>query len=134
MKVGFSEDPTIEAMASYMNRLSRRQQVVASNLANIDTPGYRTSEVSFHATLGELIEEQAVEPARLGGDRRQFRPIEPDVHEVDGLPNRADGNNVDLDREMLKLGETAIGYSLMTQLLRSKFRTIASAINDGRSA
>jgi flagellar basal body rod protein FlgB len=54
------------------------------------------------------------------------------VFEVDGLSSRPDQNNVDLDREMLKLGETSFGYTLIVQLLRGKFRTIASSINEGR--
>jgi flagellar basal-body rod protein FlgB len=131
MKIGFSSDATVEAMGSYLSRLSRRQQVVASNLANIDTPGYRTNDVSFHATLGELIEETAIPDSR-GASMPRFRPVQPDVFEVEGLHVKPDGNNVDLDREMLKLGETAFGYSMMSQLLRSKFRVLASAINEGR--
>jgi len=139
MKIGFSNDATLEAMGSYMNRLSRRQQIVASNLANIDTPGYRASEVAFHATLGELLEDRGPEAgstrrALAGREVPRFRPLEAEVSEVTDAPVKVDGNNVDLDREMLKLGETAFGYSLMSQLLRSKFRTIASAINEGRTA
>jgi flagellar basal body rod protein FlgB len=45
---------------------------------------------------------------------------------------RADNNNVDIDREMLRLGETSFSYSMIGQLLRGKFRTLASAINEGR--
>ena len=55
LKVGILQDATIDAMANYMTRLSKRQQVVASNIANIDTPGYRTKDISFHATMEELL-------------------------------------------------------------------------------
>ena len=44
-----------------------------------------------------------------------------------------DQNNVDIDREMYKLGETSFGYSMMTQLLHFKFREIGSSINEGRA-
>ena len=56
----------------------------------------------------------------------------PEVFEVSGLPSRPDQNNVSLDQEMLKLGETSFGYSMMALMLRTKFRTIASSINEGR--
>ena len=135
MKTGLIQDATIDAMANYMTRLSNRQQVVASNIANIDTPGYRTKDISFHATMAELL---PASPTGLKTTRPEhleewtFAPAEPLVFEVQGLPARPDQNNVDIDSEMLKLGETSFGYSMMALLLRSKFRTIASSINEGR--
>jgi flagellar basal-body rod protein FlgB len=137
MRLDPFQEPTLDAMGSYMTRLSKRHQIVASNLANIDTPGYRTKEISFHATMEELLSQKPV-PLRVTRSGHNdlgnlaFAPLEPEVFEVTGLPVRADRNNVDLDREMLKLGETSFAYSLMSQLLRGKFRTLASAINDGR--
>jgi flagellar basal-body rod protein FlgB len=139
MKLDLLQEPTLDAMGSYMTRLSKRQQIVASNLANIDTPGYRTKDISFHATMEELLSQRPL-PLRTGRiehnslENLVFAPLESEVFEVQGLPVRADRNNVDLDREMLKLGETSFGYSLMAQLLRGKFRTLASAINDGRTS
>jgi flagellar basal-body rod protein FlgB len=135
LKAEFIQDPTIEAMGNYMSRLSKRQQVVASNIANIDTPGYKTKDVSFHATMEELLSGAssaltATRPEHL--QEWTFAPAAPEVFEVPDLPMRPDQNNVDIDREMLKLGETSFGYSVATQLLRTKFRTIASSINEGR--
>jgi flagellar basal-body rod protein FlgB len=137
MKIDVVQDPLIDAMTNYMTRLSKRQQVVASNIANIDTPGYRTKDISFHATLQEVMasDSQTLATNRAGHDgmnKWQFS-MEPEVVEVPGLPSRPDRNNVDIDREMVKLSETSFGYSLMTQLIKSKFRTIASAINEGRA-
>jgi flagellar basal-body rod protein FlgB len=137
MKVSLFEDPTLQAMGSYMTRLSRRQQIVASNIANIDTPGFRASDVSFHATMSELL---ATPESPMRGTRSghiaQMRPayLAPEPFEIEGLTERVDGNNVDLDREMLNLSETAFGYATISQLLRTKFRGIASAIQEGRSA
>jgi flagellar basal-body rod protein FlgB len=138
MKISFLDDPTMSAMGQYMSRLSKRQQIVASNIANIDTPGYKTKDMSFHASLQELLAPGAVplktsRPEHIAMDELVFSPMEPEVFEVEGLPVRADHNNVDIDKEMLKLGETSFGYSIMTQLLRSKFRTISTSINEGRS-
>jgi flagellar basal-body rod protein FlgB len=138
MKIDMLDDPTLNAMGQYMTRLSKRQQLVASNVANIDTPGYKAKDVSFHATMEELlgsqsIQMQATRPEHNSLDHLQFAPLEPEVFEVQGLTERGDGNNVDLDREMMKLGQTSFGYSMVSQLLRIKFRTIASSINEGRA-
>ena len=136
MRVPLVEDTTLAALDHYMARLAKRQTIVASNLANMDTPGYKAKDVSFHLTLNELLalEQAHNAPSRReqGGEQWSFLPIRHDVFEVQGLAERADGNNVNLDQELLKLGETAFGYSMMIQLLRSKLRTIASSINEGR--
>ncbi len=138
MKAGFLHDPTLEAMSTYMTRLSRRQQVVASNIANIDTPGYRTRDVTFQLTMQEILSADRVRMNARTTDRPHlsaWTPIsmEPEVFEAEGLAMRADRNNVDIDREMLKLGETSFAYAMITQLLRGRFRTISSAIQEGRS-
>jgi len=138
MKLNFLEDRTMEAMSSYLTRLSKRQQIVASNIANIDTPGYKTKDISFHATLEQLLAPNPL-PLRTARPEHnpmaelRFAPVEPDVFEVPGLQTRPDRNNVELDREMLKLGQTSFGYSMMIQLLKGKFRTIATSINEGRT-
>jgi flagellar basal-body rod protein FlgB len=138
MKAGLIQDPMVEAMGSFMTRLSKRQQVVASNIANIDTPGYKSKDVSFHLTMQEVLSGESL-PLNTrrpeGGLLQGWTPIapEPEVFETSGLPMRADRNNVDIDSEMLKLSETSFTYAVATQLLRGKFRTISSAIQEGRS-
>ena len=129
-------DPTLQAIGSYMTRLSERQQVVSSNLANIDTPGYKTMDISFHATMQELLSDNSTSLRTSLPEHKESwilgAPLN-QVFAVEGLPSRADGNNVDLDKEMMKLSETSFGYSLMSQILRGKFRVIAGSINEGRS-
>ncbi len=136
MKIDFIHDATLDAAGAYMGRLSQRQQVVASNLANIDTPGYKTKDISFYATMQELLSEDSTGlrtslPEHVG-EPNSIQP-QAQVFDVQGIPSRPDQNNVDLDREMLKLSETAFGYTLMSQIVRGKLRTIASSINEGRA-
>ncbi len=136
MKLDFFQNQTINAMEAYMTRLSQRQQIVASNLANIDTPGYKTKDISFHATMQELLAENS---GGLKTERPEHNPgmiqVFPQVQafEVQGLPARVDQNNVDIDKEMLKLSQTSFSYSLISQMLRGKFRTIASSIYEGKA-
>ncbi|MBN2241183.1 MAG: flagellar basal body rod protein FlgB [Acidobacteria bacterium] len=128
------QDSTLQAIGPYMSRLSKRQQIVASNLANIDTPGYKTRDLSFHATIQELLSEtpepqRTSRPEHIGGALPGSSPAQP--YEVPGLVSRMDHNNVDLDRELLKLSETSFGYSMMAEILKGKFRTLAISINEG---
>jgi flagellar basal-body rod protein FlgB len=136
MKLDFFQNDTLNAMEAYMTRLTQRQQVVTSNLTNIDTPGYKTKDMSFHATMQELLSDNSI---NLRTERPEHNPgmmpaiQQAQVFEVQGLTSREDQNNVNLDREMLQLSETSFGYSLITQMVRGKFRTIASSINEGRA-
>lgn len=138
MKIDALQDQTLEAMGNYLTRLSKRQQMVASNIANIETPGYKTKDISFRATMDELLSSS---PQSLKTSQRahrtmgewNFLPTEPEVFEVQGLTMRSDLNNVDVDKEMLKLSETSGAFSVIAQLLKGKFRTIATSISEGRA-
>jgi flagellar basal-body rod protein FlgB len=136
VKVDLLQDQTLQAIGAYMSRLSQRLQIVSSNLANIDTPEYKTRDVSFHATMQELLAEAPVPLSTTRPEHDQgWLPVPAQAmsFEVQGLPSRLDRNNVDLDSEMLKLSQTDFGYSMMAQILKGKFRTIATSINEGRA-
>jgi flagellar basal-body rod protein FlgB len=137
MYLDIFEGRTLNAIESYMGRLSERQQIVASNLANIDTPGYKTKDITFHATMDELLADRT-STGRLRTTRERhigaepFGPYLDRVFEPQGLIERADENNVDIDREMMKQNETSFGYTAMTQLLRGKYQKLSQSINEGR--
>ena len=99
----------------YMDLLSARQKLVASNIANADTPGYRTQDIDFQQEL------QAA-----GG-------LAPQAVEAEGLKARNDGNNVSLDREARLLAENALRFNVAAQLLRGEIRQVRSAIQEGKS-
>ncbi len=100
----------------YMDLLSARQKLVASNIANADTPGYLTRDIDFQAEF-----ESAA-------------GFSPNVVEVGGLTVKNDGNNVNLDRESRLLAENAMRFQMASGLLRSQIRIVRSAIEEGRSA
>jgi len=100
---------------NYMTLLSAREKVVASNIANADTPGYQTEDVDFSSMLdsatGEAESPKVVHPA--------------------GLRVKNDGNNVDLDREARLLAENALRFNVASNLLRSQLQNIKTALQDG---
>ena len=111
------DTPTVQALTRYLDVVAFRQGVVSQNVANIDTPGYRTRDVNFRREL-----ERAVS----GSD------VTPSVQDVPGLLERPDGNNVSLEREGLLMAETQLQFRTGVQLLRAEFRRIQSAIQEGR--
>ena len=105
-----------DQLERYMDLLSVRQKLVASNIANADTPGYQTRDIDFQ---GEF--------------QQQLSAHQPQVLEVSGLTTKNDGNNVDLDREARLLAENALRFSIASQLLRSELKSVKSAIDGGGS-
>ena len=119
------------ALGRQMNQAVQRQAVAAGNLANIDVPGYKTREVAFGDALDrELAAPMATTNARhLGGATADPRP---DAREVSGLEARRDGNNVQLDRELLSMSKANGDFNAAQTILAAKFRLVRYAINEGR--
>jgi flagellar basal-body rod protein FlgB len=101
----------------YMTLLSVRQKLVASNIANADTPGYKTKDIDFESELQHAI-------AGSG----------PLAADVPGLRVKNDGNNVDLDRESRLLAENALRFSVASNLLRSQIKSVRAAIQGGSTS
>jgi len=114
------DTPLTEVLARSLDVNAFRQQLIAANMANIDTPGYRTRDVNFQQEL-----ERASGPLF----QADFSPL---ARQVQGLIERPDGNNVNIDRESLLLAETQLRYSVSVEVLRSEFRRLATAINEGK--
>jgi flagellar basal-body rod protein FlgB len=115
------EDPSISALTRFLDANVLRSELVMSNMANIDTPGYRTRDIDFHQEL-----------ERAGGlEYASFAPV---THLVQGLMERPDGNNVSLERESLLLADTQMRFNLGVQLLRDRFKGILSAIHEGTTS
>ena len=100
-----------------MTLLSARQKLVASNIANADTPGYKTKDIDFR---GEF--------------ESQLTNLEPTVVEVSDLKTKNDGNNVDMDREARLLSENALRFSVAATLAHSEIQTLKEAIQGGSSS
>jgi flagellar basal-body rod protein FlgB len=107
----------LSQLESYLSLTNQRETVITSNMANVDTPGYRTKDVDFQHEL-----------ARAMGAPDGSMP-QAAVRDVSGLLERPDGNNVDIDREAMKLSEVQLQYQMGTQLLKGKFHQIITAIN-----
>jgi len=96
-----------------MDLLSARQKLVASNIANVDTPGYTSQDIDFQSEFQNAM------------------GLPPSVVQVSGLPVKNDGNNVNLDRESRLLAENALRFQVASSLLRSQIQTLKSAIDGG---
>ncbi len=108
-------DPIQNRMEQYLDLLSARQKLVTSNVANLDTPGYKTRDIDFQFEF----------EAQLSGGS-------PNVTEPTGLTVKNDGNNVSLDRETRLLAENAMRFNFVTNLMKNELRMVKQAIAEGK--
>lgn len=120
-----TQPPTLETLQQFLQLAVSREQTISTNMANVDTPGYHTRDVDFQSVLEQSMNPSAAEWNGEAGPA----PVQPIVREVPGLMERADGNNVDIDRESLLMAETQLQYQVGIQLIKREFHQMLSAIN-----
>jgi flagellar basal-body rod protein FlgB len=115
MSIGAISDSATAALHSALNGLDARQRVIASNIANVETPGYQAREVSFEDSLRAAI---------AGGD-----PSETSISVNQSVaPTRSNGNNVNLDFELLAGRENVLRQKLVVQAVNAKYALLRTAL------
>jgi len=133
MSIG-SVDSTVEALRFVLGRTSRRAEVVASNLANVDTPGYRALQVTFDEMLPGKGGLEAVRTDPGHASAGSTSASRGRVTELPATRMRIDGNTVDVDREMTMMAMVQGRYRATAELLRKRFALLTYAATDGRGS
>lgn len=137
-----------KALSVALNGLAARQRAISNNLANVDTPGFKASEVRFEDQLQNAIaRDRRQSPTRplarpASSDPGHFvieateaasvESVQPQVVRDEGRALRFDGNNVDIDKEMVELAEATIAYNSLVQLVAARVSMARYAVNEGR--
>jgi flagellar basal-body rod protein FlgB len=141
-------DPSLRVLEGALDGLSRRESLIASNLANIDTPGYRPQSIDFESALrAELDRQEAGHgsnglPASSGAaaplamratDPRHLTGVDAVAGSLPGAQSfdgglRNDGNTVDLESEMTALIDTQLRYGAVSELVTGKLGMLRTAI------
>jgi flagellar basal-body rod protein FlgB len=98
-----------------------RQKVIANNVANVNTPGFRRSDVEFADELDRVLRDKGI--AGLKGLRLK-------VTQPNETAFRNDGNNVSMEKEMATLTVNTMMYKVYAQMLQRKFRQIDAILKD----
>ncbi|MDR2697649.1 MAG: flagellar basal body rod protein FlgB [Holophagales bacterium] len=133
-----SKNDMVNTMDKAMTVASRRMTLVASNLANIDTPEYRTRDFPFHETLQAILNNECgqplpiarTNPMHLCGIEDKGLPFS-SVDQVCSAYERNDGNDVKLDKETMKLMQTRGSFSQAALFTQSAIRRVFTAIREG---
>ena len=104
-----------DQLARYLDLASDQMKLTAGNLANVDTPGYKTQGFDFATEYASATSSKP-----YGG---------PKIDDVDGLVARPDGNTVSLDRESMQLAKSQLEFRMAVSLLKHEFSQTMSAIH-----
>jgi flagellar basal-body rod protein FlgB len=126
--------PLVDVLGKFLDLTSEQFKLTSSNVANLDTPNYRTLGIDFasefSAAASQVLEQRQDgsdgKPARSGSS--SLLASGPAVRRVDGLLERPDGNNVSMDREGLDLAKEQLDYKTGIELVHEQFSEIQSAI------
>ncbi len=115
-----------------------RNEVISNNIANVDTPGFKSSKVEFENALASAVEAAGgtelkttrTRHIRTGAEKAVN--LEPVVTKDYHTAYRADGNNVDVEAEMAALAQNSLHYYTLVSKINSEFRKLNLAIRGGK--
>lgn len=116
--------PDLDNMQRAMTRTTQRQAMLVANLANINTPNYKRKDMDFSITLDKQV----------GGGASPLQDIQDAENQraSDGTSIRDDGNNVDLEREVMAVSETELHYQALTDMANQYFSVLNNVIREGK--
>jgi flagellar basal-body rod protein FlgB len=123
----------ITLLEKAMNGSALQHSVLANNIANVNTPGYKRGEVNFRSCFDEALDNrlglETTSPLHLNRlNQKNSREIVIDTQTT----LRNDGNNVDIDVELATMAENNIYFNSLAQLLSSQLSMLRQAIAEGR--
>jgi len=131
-------NPAIGALEKSMDLRSVRHRVLASNIANMDTPNFKAFEMVLQEENGRLNPAGTLAMTRAGHLQPRGRGAGMggfQIREIDEPPQgvpKGDGNTVDIDREMADLAENTLLYNASAKVLNKQFHTLKAIIQGGK--
>ncbi|WP_158222784.1 flagellar basal body rod protein FlgB [Rhodopirellula sp. MGV] len=119
----------IDLLSSAVNASEKGHRVVSQNIANVNTPGYQTKRLDFQKMLEMQQTNADAATAENAGQGVSESDIERAIEMPEGLEERLDGNNVNLEQEVAQLKKNALAFQTYTQLLASRVSTMRRAIS-----
>ncbi len=115
--------PNYLAAKKTLDATELRQQAIASNIANLETPGYKRVDLSPSF-------EQALERASASGDSQSLTGLQPTLSvDSTAFASSRDGNNVNLEKEMMLMNQNSLTHAYETQTISAMLSKLRTAIN-----
>ncbi|MBR4026539.1 MAG: flagellar basal body rod protein FlgB [Lachnospiraceae bacterium] len=121
---------------SYINILDKaadaswtRESLIANNIANVDTPGYKRQDIDFQSALKNELGRYKYTSLDAKVERADLRRLNPEIYtDAPGYSYRLDENNVDIDTEQVELASEQIKYQALTTSITSEFERIRTVL------
>jgi flagellar basal-body rod protein FlgB len=127
---------SVETLRKGLSASWIRNEVISNNIANVDTPGFKASHVRFEDLMAEAVSAGNRLTLAVTNDRHipgaggeDLRDVEPEIFRDETTAARLDGNNVNIDNEMVELAKNSINYYATVSKINSEFRKLDAAIN-----
>ena len=131
INVNWLDSPSNLILGKSLDALWQRQQVIADNIANSATPGYKRKSVAFEDVLAKKMAVMSNTQSRRDMIS-EIKQIQPQIDRDTTTIINADGNNVDIDYEFMQLTETTLRYQYIQRLLNDDYSRLRYAITEGR--
>ena len=123
---------TIPVLEQLVNFAQMRHQVLAGNIANLDTPGYRTRDLStadFQASLRQALESRAEQSASFVPNNETLNPFAPVKAGMEGIL-RHDDDNVGLEQQLMEIAKNQMQHNLAITVMNNQLQLIGAAISE----
>ena len=124
-------DREIGFMEKGLKLRSQRQQVLATNIANADTPNYKAQDIDFNKAMKSALSGSGTNSGLVTTNPRHVTDVSQGAAQVQArkqLQNSADANTVDMDVEQSQFAENALQYETLVTLINSNFKNINSVM------
>lgn len=129
-------DTTLMGLKQGLDAGALRQRVIANNIANVNTPFFKKSSVTFESELKKALGDSTqnmitTHPRHING-APDLAGLRPQVNLIKTTSMRKDGNNVDIDEEMTNLAANGIAYQAAARELSERYSLLGYVITGGR--
>jgi flagellar basal-body rod protein FlgB len=124
---------TMRTLENSLDYASTKNRVISNNIANVDTPNYKTKDVVFKDVLDQAIQSK-LEARKTNEKHFSFQPESQSTYRVITKNNTVynhNGNNVDIDKQMSDLAKNQIYYNSLVDRMSGKFNSLRTVIRGG---
>lgn len=125
MSISILDTPLNRALKAGLDVSALNQRLIADNIANVDTPGYKGLRLNFDDYFKQV-------KSSLAGEKYEAVNPYTFIFRHDSTTMRLDGNNIDPEREMAELAQNALNYAALTELINRRGGYLLLVVTEGR--
>jgi flagellar basal-body rod protein FlgB len=128
-------DKTLKALTTALNFREMRQELISSNVANANTPGFKAKKLDFEEALARALDVDGQMQMNVADAKHHnvgnggFNNLEPEIYDDPNGVVSESGNTVDVEAEMAKMAENKLMYDALVQLINKKMGLMKYALS-----